>query len=90
MYAPLLMDLDPRRSRQPLTWRQLTVAENRKTVSSDVAVGYRVQIGCRQWLIYRSLAERANRTLLGSNLSTEFLFARFTPDDEAQPLLEIE
>jgi hypothetical protein len=90
MYAPLLIDLDPRRARQPLTWRQLTVAEDRKSVSGDVAAGYRVQIGRRQWLIYRSLAERANRTLLGANLSTEFLFARFSPDGEAQPLLEIE
>jgi hypothetical protein len=90
MYAPLLVDLDPRRARQPLTWRQLTVAEDRKAVSGDVAAGYRVQIGRRQWLIYRSLSERANRTLLGSNLSTEFLFARFNSDGEAQPLLEIE
>ncbi len=90
MYAPLLIDLDPRRAKQALTWRQLTIAEDRKLVSADVAVGYRVQIGKQQWLIYRALGERANRTLLGSNLVSEFMFARFTAEGEAEPLLEIE
>lgn len=90
LYAPLLIDLDPRRARQPLTWRQLTIAEDRRTVTADVAVGYRVQIGKQQWLIYRALGERANRTLLGSNLVSEFMFARFTSEGEVEPLLEIE
>jgi hypothetical protein len=90
LYAPLLIDLDPRRARQPITWRQLTVAEDRQSVSGDVAVGYRVQIGSQQWLVYRALGQRGNRTLLGANLVSEFLFARFSSDGEAQPLLEIE
>jgi hypothetical protein len=90
LYAPLLIDLDPRGLRQPLTWRQLTIAEDRHLVPAEVAVGYRAQLGRRQWLIYRALGERANRTLLGSNLVSEFMFARFSADGEAQPLLEIE
>jgi len=90
LYAPLFVDLEPRRSRKPLTWRQLTIAENLEIQSPETAVGYRVQIGGRQWLIYRSLAERGNRTVLGHNLSSEFLVARFDRAGDVQPLLEIE
>lgn len=74
----------------PVTWRQLTVAEDRLIVPRDVAVGYRVQIGRAQWLFYRSLAECGNRTLLGQNLVSEFLAARFGRNGIAEPLMEIE
>jgi hypothetical protein len=73
-----------------LTWRKLTVAESLETQPDDVAVGYRVQIGKEQWLIYRSLVEPANRTLLGHNLSTEALVARFDRTGEVEPLVEVE
>lgn len=90
LYAPLFIDLSPRRLSLPVTWRQLTVAEDRVIVPRDVAVGYRVQIGRAQWLFYRSLAECGNRTLLGQNLVSEFLAARFGRDGIAEPLMEIE
>jgi len=90
LYAPLFLDLDRRRMTRRVTWRQLTVAESLAIQPSEVAVGYRVAVGKRQWLIYRSLAERANRTLLGHNLSTELLAARFHRSGKVEPLLEIE
>jgi hypothetical protein len=74
----------------PATWRQLTVAENREILPSDVAVGYRVMVGKEQWLIYRSLGKPGNRTVLGHNLVTELLIARFDRQGEVEPLLEIE
>ena len=55
-----------------------------------MAVGYRVAVAKRQWLIYRSLAAKANRTLLGHNLSSELLVARFAPDGEVETLVEID
>jgi hypothetical protein len=73
-----------------VTWRQLTVGESLNVVSRDVAAGYRVQIGKSQWLIYRSLGTRGNRTVLGQNFSSEFVVARFRPDGTAEKLLEIE
>ncbi len=88
--APLFMDLHPRRLFRPATWRQLTVAETRQILSPDVAVGYRVQVRDEHWLVYRSLGERGNRTLLGHNLVSEFLVARFKTDGEIEPLVEIE
>jgi len=90
MYCPLLVDLDPRRWNRPRTWRHLTVAASMEIQPADVAVGYRVQIGRRQWLIYRSLAEIANRTLLGHNLSSETLFARFHRSGDVEQLIEVE
>ena len=90
LYAPLLVDLDRRRAGKPATWRQLSVAEDRQLQRADVAVGYRAQLGGRQWLVYRSLAKQAVRTVLGQNLSTEFLFGRFHRSGKVDSLLEIE
>ncbi|MCH8923162.1 MAG: hypothetical protein IIA67_08460 [Planctomycetes bacterium] len=88
-YVPLFFDLHPRRLTKPSTWRQLTVADQREIVPRDVAAGYRVQVGDEQWLFYRSLAERGNRTLLGHNLNGEFLAAWFHETGEVESMLEI-
>ncbi len=91
MACPLLIDLAKRRSGKPCTWRQLTVAQSLEIQPPDVAVGYRAQFGKQQWMFYRSLAERANRTLLGQNTSSETLIARFLPaSGEVDELLEVE
>lgn len=90
MACPLLIDLHRTRSKKPCTWRQLTVAQALEIQTADVAVGYRAQCGKDQWLIYRSLMESANRTVLGQNLSNECLVARFlAPEGEVDELLEI-
>jgi hypothetical protein len=90
LFAPLLLDLDRARFRRRLTWRTLTVAESLATVPADGAVGYRVAIGKQQWIIYRSLGAKGNRTLLGHNLSTETLVARFATNGEVTSIIEIE
>ncbi len=90
MFAPLFVDLRPGRMTRRLTWRPLTVAETLRVLPDDAAVGYRVAIGKEQWLIYRSLAPVGNRTLLGHNLTSEMLVARFDRDGEVEPLAEIE
>ncbi len=88
--AALWIDLEPRRRNEPLTWRQLTVAEQRSVVPSNAAAAFRVQFGGRQWLIYRSFDGPANRTVLGKNLVTEFFVGRFRGDGNAETLLELE
>jgi len=90
MFCPLLIDLDARRIAHPRTWRQATVAQQLAIVAADVAAGYRIQLGQQQWLLYRSLAPVASRTVLGQNLSGEFVFARFTRQGIADKLIEIE
>jgi len=90
LFAPWFIDLNPRRMHSELTWRQLTVADSRQIQPRNVAVGYRVQVGNPQWLIYRSLGERSSRSLLGHNLSSEFLIARFRRSGKIETMLEIE
>ena len=90
LFAPLWIDLSRGRADKPFTWRQLTVAEQRQNQPRDVAAGYRIQFGRRQWLVYRSLSERGNRTVLGQNLSTDFFLGRFGRDGETESILEIE
>lgn len=90
LFAPWFIDLEPRRFSRPITWRQLTVAEERQIQPDDAAVGYRVQVGTRQWLFYRSLIACGNRTLLGHNLISEFLAARFSRRGVPETLIEIE
>jgi hypothetical protein len=89
--CPLFFDFDPKRLNKPCTWRQLTVAESLEIQPHDVAVGYRIQCGKKQWLVYRSQAPAANRTVLGYNLSIEGMIGRFvSPSGEVQELLQIE
>lgn len=90
LFAPLWLDLAPRRAGRPCTWRQLTVGRDRAIERRDRAVGYRVQIGMEQWLVFRSLGQTANRTLLGHNLTSEFLVARFERSGEVETLVEVE
>jgi hypothetical protein len=88
--CPLFVDLDTRRMTRRRTWRQLTVATALQVTPPDVAVGYRVQCGRDQWLIYRSLATPANRSVLGQNLSSDFLASRFLRTGEIVEIVEIE
>ena len=90
LYAPLVWDLHPTRHVKELTWRRLTVAEQLAIQPRDVAVGYRVQVGKTQWLIYRSLAEVGNRTVLGQNTTSEFICGRFSRRGQVTPLIDIE
>jgi hypothetical protein len=90
LLAGLWIDLDAGRASKALTWRQLTVGKDRQIVPRDAAVGYRVQVGKSQWLVYRSLSPPAIRTVLGKNLMHEFLVGRFGADGQVETLLEIE
>jgi|688.fasta_scaffold30234_7 hypothetical protein len=90
LYAPVWLDLDPRRVGGPLTWRQLTVADTRLILPAHQAAGFRVQAGLEQWLVYRALDAARNRTLLGCNVSAEFLVGRLKRSGEVARRLEIQ
>ena len=90
LFAPLFFDLDADRLGKRYTWRQLSVGENLRRVREDEAVGYRIQLGQEQFLLYRSLTEPANRTVLGHNLIDDFCFAKFVPETGVDPLIAIE
>lgn len=89
--ATLWLDLHRERFNQPRTWRQLTVGENLGLVARHEAVGYRIQVGSEQWVCYRSFTEPRLRTVLGRNLSYDFLCGRFdATDGTIDSLLEVE
>lgn len=87
---PLWFDLDSDRAHLPLTWRPLSVADQRQNVRRHEAVGFRVQVGLEQWLLYRALDVPRNRTLLGCNVACEFLVGRLRRSGEVSRTLEIE
>jgi hypothetical protein len=61
-----------------------------KKVHRDHAVAYRAQIGREQWVLYRSLTNRANRTFISQNVSSEFFIGRFDSEGEVEELLQVE
>lgn len=91
LFAPLWLDLNPNRfHKAEATWRQLTIGESLAVQPREVAVGYRVQVHYSQWLLYRSLAWRGNRTVLGKNFATDFACCRFHPNGEVDEILEVQ
>lgn len=90
LYAPLWLDCTPARIGRPLTWRQLTVADTRLNLPAWQAAGFRVQSGLEQWLVYRSLDAPRNRTLLGCNVSCDFVIGRIRPHGDVKRMLEIQ
>ena len=53
-------------------------------------LGRRVQIGRGHWLVYRTLAPRGNRTVLGQNFSAEFVCCRLKKSGKAETIIEIQ
>ena len=90
LFMPLFFDLNTKRLKTPYTWRQLTVGENLTKVPDDHAVGFRVQLGKEQYLLYRSMTPLANRTVLGHNLVDDFCYGRFDVKTGVDPLVAVQ
>ncbi|QDT12076.1 hypothetical protein [Planctomycetes bacterium K23_9] len=81
LYVPLWLDFQSSRFKRKRTWRQLTVADDLRIVGSDEAVGFRIQSGSEQWMLYRSLQGTRCRSVLGKHLVTGFFAGRFYLND---------
>lgn len=90
LYAPIFLDLDAKRIPLARTWRRLCVGEKLQNVPPYRAAGFRVQTGESQWLIFRSLAESCNRSVLGRNLNSETFIGKFLEDGNCETILEVE
>jgi hypothetical protein len=86
----LAFGLDISQVTAPRTWRRLSVGEKLVNVPADTAVAYRIQIGQKQWILYRNLSHIGNRTFIGKNVHTDFLVGRFLSDGTIEHLIEIE
>ena len=89
-YAPLWLDFETARQGRPLTWRQLTVADTRQNLPPHQATGFRIQEGLEQWLVYRTLDEARNRTVLGCNISCGFVVGRIERTGVVERMIEID
>lgn len=89
LFHPLLIPLSGARRSGEYTWRQLTVGQNLEIQSPDAAAAYRVQLGDRQWVVYRALT-RGNRTFLGKNLISELFVGVFHRTGEMDAIMEVE
>jgi hypothetical protein len=89
LFHPLLIPLSGSRRNGEYTWRHLTVGQNLEIQSPDAAAAYRVQLGDRQWVVYRALT-RGNRTFLGKNLTSELLVGVFHRNGEMDAIMEVE
>ena len=90
LYAPLLFCLSRDAGTEPYTWRQLSVAEGLSRTPDSIAVGYRAQFNESQWLIYRSLAPPASRSILGQNTTAEFIFGAVDDKGEFHQYVGVE
>ena len=92
LFAPVVIDFDTRRHRTEAetTWRYLTVGQDQRDVTGREAVAWRFVRGDRQYLLYRSLREPANRTFLGHNLTSDFMFAKFGKDYGVASIVDLE
>lgn len=90
LYAPVLWSWRDDLPSLDMTWSQLTVTENRRKVTSETAVGYRIQCTREdQYLVYRSLSRRGVRALLGYQTNHEFVVGQFGSDGEVTPWLRV-
>jgi len=87
-FTPLLFDFGATAT-SAYTWRRLTVAGGLAITPDDVAVGYRARRNAEQWAFYRSLAEPANRTVLGENIICEFFAIRLEEDGSTKEIISV-
>jgi hypothetical protein len=91
VWRALLVSWEPRRLRQTVHWRTLTVSQHSKACDPEVAFGSRITWGRDETLlIYRSLAPPAIRSCLGLQTKDRFLIGLFSKDGEVDPLVQVE
>ena len=91
MFAPILLDWDPSRSRGAAQWRTLTVTEDSRVVGRDIASGHRLKINDLQLLIFRSLKDTGHsRAVLGHHTWNETVIAQVNKKGDVEPILMVE
>lgn len=90
LFAPIVLEWNPNRSRAEAVWRTLTVTEEGKIVGNDIAVGHRLKVDNLHLLIYRSLKMGESRAVLGHHTFNETVIARVDRKGDVDPILMVE
>ena len=86
----MLVSWEPKRNRQAVHWRTLTVSENSRACAPGVAFAARITWGKDDTLvIYRSLGRPGHRAFLGHQTRSRFLVGLFTSEGEVEPLVDV-
>lgn len=89
--SPLVVDLNSYRAARPCTWRPLTVGERMEPAPRDSAVGYKLQLGAEQYVLYVSTSvDSAIRSILSRNLLSDFMFGKFLATSGVRPIVDVE
>jgi hypothetical protein len=90
-WLPVLISWDHERDRGGMTWRALTVTQNRKVCRAGVAFAVRVGWPRRDGLvIYRSLARPALRSFLGHQTEARMLVGKLSMKGDLEPLIRLD
>lgn len=91
LYVATLFDWSQKRREEPVDWQRVTVAENGQIIPPEIAVGHRLRIGKKQWIIYHShRPPMVPRSVMGIHTLNESVFAGLSPLGEVTPLVEVE
>lgn len=91
LFAPVLFDWHPNRTRADVQWRSLTVTEAGRVVTPDIAAGHRLKLGDLQLLVFRSLKDTGeSRAVLGHHTRNETVVGRFDKTGNVDPILMVE
>ena len=91
LFAPVLLDWHPSRTRADAQWRSLTVTEDSRVIGPDIAAGHRLKLGELQLLIFRSLKSTGHaRAILGHHTHNETVIARVDKKGDIDPILMVE
>lgn len=91
LFAPVLLDWHPNRTRADAQWRSLTVTEDGRVIGPDIAAGHRLKLGDLQLLIFRSLKTTGeSRAVLGHHTHNETVIARVDKKGDIDPILLVE
>ena len=91
LFAPVLLDWHPDRTRADAQWRSLTVTEDGRVITPDIAAGHRLKLGDLQLLIFRSLKTTGeSRAVLGHHTNNETVIAKFDKKGDIDPILMVE
>lgn len=91
LFAPIILDWEPQRSRGACQWRTLTITEDGRVIGNDIAAGHRLKIHDFQLLVYRSLKSTGcSRAVLGHHTWNETVVARVDKKGDVDPFLMVE
>lgn len=89
-WLPVLVSWDHARHRKPLTWVELTIAEEGKRCPAGAAWAVRASWGRNEtFVFYRSLGPPARRSFLGCSTTARLLVGRFTPEGDVEPIVTL-